>query len=44
MSIQEELELNIKDMNQKLSSNKELSTDDIKVLLLSALIEEEGKK
>jgi len=44
MSIQEELELNIKDMNKKLNSNQELSSDELKILLLSNLIEEEGKK
>lgn len=44
MSIQEELEININEMNKKLSSNKELSVDDIEVLLLSALIQEEGSK
>lgn len=44
MSIQEELEININEMNKKLSSNKELTVEDIEVLLLSSLIQEEGKK
>jgi hypothetical protein len=44
MSIQEELEININEMNKKLSSNKELTVEDIEVLLLSSLIQEEGNK
>lgn len=44
MSIQEELEININEMNKKLSSNKELSVEDIEILLLSSLVQEEGEK
>lgn len=44
MSIQEEIEKNIKKMNQKLKESKELSIEDIETLLLSSFIEEEGKK
>ncbi len=44
MSIQEELEININEMNKSLNSGKELSVEQIEILLLSALIQEEGTK
>lgn len=44
MSIQEELEININEMNKSLSTGKELSVEEIEILLLSSLIQEEGKK
>lgn len=43
MSIQDEIHKALRDIQEKVRSNKKLSPEEMELLFLSSLIEEEGK-